>query len=138
MGALAILFLYSSGFTSSHIHLLLTEVYLNFITTQHPKLTIDNIGWKITGQLTGCQNLLLSNRRHQLNYEQALQSFRPVFSGSLQYTLSGHLMFGETAIINCFFKICLCKSSKHQSHRAAKPTDQQVTGGQEQSAHAWC
>ena len=82
--------------------------------------------------------LLLSNRRHQLKYEQALQSFRPVFSGSLQYTLSGHLMFGETAMINCFFKICLCKSSKHQSHRAAKPTDQQVTGGQEQSAHAWC
>ena len=29
------------------------------------------------------------------------------------------------------------QSSKHQSRRAAKPTDQQVIGGQEQSAHAW-
>ena len=48
--------------------------------------------------------MLLSNRRHQLNYEQALQSYRPVFSGSIQYILSGHPMFGETAIINCFFQ----------------------------------
>ena len=44
-------------------------------------------------------------------------------------------MFGETAIINCFFKICLCKSSKHQSHRAAKPTDQQVTEGDRSRVH---
>ena len=27
---------------------------------------------------------------------------------SIQFTLSGHPMFGETAIISCFFKICLC------------------------------
>ena len=48
--------------------------------------------------------MLLGNRRHQMNYEQALQSYCPVSSGSIQYTLSGHPMFGETAIINCIFR----------------------------------
>ena len=52
--------------------------------------------------------MLLSNRRHQLNYEQALQSYCPVSSGFIQCTLSGHTLFGETVIINCFFKMCLC------------------------------
>ena len=44
VGALAISFLFSSGFTSSHIHLLFyTKLYIDCITTHHPKLTI---GWK--------------------------------------------------------------------------------------------
>ena len=58
--------------------------------------------------------MLLSNRRHQMNYEQALQSYCPVSSGFIQYTLSGHPMFGETAIINCFFEICLCTNNQRR------------------------
>ena len=106
VGALAILFLYSSGFTSSPIHLLLTKLYLDCITTHHPKVKL--LDGKIQTSSTGCKSLLLSNRRHQLSGEQALQSYCPVSSGSLQYTSSGHPMFGETAIINCVFKIRLC------------------------------
>ena len=52
--------------------------------------------------------MLLSHRRHQLNRKQALQNYCPISSESIQFTLSGHPMFGETAIISCFFKICLC------------------------------
>ena len=47
VGALAILFLYSSGFTSSPINLLLTQLYLDCITTPHPEVII---GWWSTDQ----------------------------------------------------------------------------------------
>ena len=80
----------------------LTKLYLDCISTHHPKVKL--LDGKLQTSQTGCKSLLLSNRRQQLNCEQALQSYCPVFSGSIRYTLSGHPMFGEPTIISCFFR----------------------------------
>ena len=80
----------------------LTKLYLDCISTHHPKVKL--LDGKLQTSQTGCKSLLLSNRWQQLNCEQALQSYCPVFSGSIRYTLSGHPMFGEPTIISCFFQ----------------------------------
>ena len=107
VGALAISFLYSSGFTSSHIHLLLTGT-VSWLHHNSSSKLFPILDGKLQTSQAASKMLLLSKRRHQLNWEQALQSHCPVSSESIQCALSGHPMYGETAIIICFFLICLC------------------------------
>ena len=124
VGALAILSLYSSGFTSSHIHLLLTELYLNCITTLYPKLTLDG---KLQAIQSGCITLLLSKRRHQLNWEQVLQNYCPVSSESIQCALSGRPCVEKLPLFTVsFFAICLCIIVIYEIKRGQDPPQRPV------------